>query len=414
MGRLQTWGAAARHSRVFQVVAAIVVLALVAGGIALTVHSSTAPPSSTPKPLPTTRAVALGDSVPYGHGLANPYLTPQIGLPAHAVSQGPSTKAYPSLVATQFGLTMSVRPDNCHLTGDQLAISGAVAGGGDNTTRDGQCPVPPQPARNLSDELAASGLARQPARLVLLQDGADDIDFSACLEFQLARVLGISIDLGHSCVANDSVTPTVARELANVRASLTRAIEAIAPHAATVAVLDYYQPIPEPSQIAKGTATDGLHTNLVCSGLKPNAGSTYAAAQTVLTALNRAVAGAVADARVHHVKNVTLVDVTHSFDGHGICTADPWVFSGEPVPDATLAADAEHILAAKACSETTALHGAMSCAGLTGSALAAERSLQDYVWRAAHPTAAGQRALAAAVEQRLGATFSRLPPGMTR
>jgi hypothetical protein len=179
-------------------------------------------------------------------------------------------------------------------------------------------------------------------------------------------------------------------------------------------VLDYYQPIPEPSQIAKGTATAGVHTNLVCSGLKPNAGSTFAAAQIVLGALNRAVAGAVADARVHHVKNVTLVDVAHSFDGHGICTSDPWAFSGEPVPDTTLAADAEHILAAKACSETSALHGAMSCAGLTASALAAERNLQDYVWRAAHPTAAGQRALAAAVEQRLGAAFSRLPPGMTR
>ncbi len=414
MGRLQTWGAAARRSRPFQVVAAVVVLALVAGVLVLVTRSTTAPPSPASKPALSTRAVALGDSVPYGHGLANPYLTPQIGLPSGAVSQGPSTRAYPSLVATRFGLTMSVRSSNCHLTGDQLAVSGAVADGSDNTTRDGQCPVPPQQARNLSDELAATDLARQPARLVLLQDGADDIDFSACLEYQLARVLGVGIDLGHSCVANGAVTPMIATELSNVRTSLTRAIEAIAPHTSAIAVLDYYQPIPEPSQIAKGVAADGLHTNLVCSGLKPNAGSTYAAAQVVLAALNQAIAGAVADARVHHVKNVTLVDVAQSFDGHGICTADPWVFSGEPVPDGTLAADTERILAAKACSETTALHGAMSCAGLTGSALAAERNLQDYVWRAAHPTAAGQRALAAAVEQRLGAAFSRLPPGMTR
>ena len=50
----------------------------------------------------------------------------------------------------------------------------------------------------------------------------------------------------------------------------------MAPHAATVAVLDYYQPIPEPAQVVKGTATSGDHTNLVCSGLKPNTGSTYA------------------------------------------------------------------------------------------------------------------------------------------
>ena len=77
----------------------------------------------------------------------------------------------------------------------------------DNTSRDGQCPVPPQPARNLADELAATDLVQHPARLVLLQDGADDIDFSACLEYQLARVLGVGIGLGSTCVANGSVTP---------------------------------------------------------------------------------------------------------------------------------------------------------------------------------------------------------------
>jgi hypothetical protein len=401
MGRLQTWGAAARRSRPFQVVAAVVVLALVTGGLVLATRGSTPAPSPAPKPPPLTRAVALGDSVPYGHGLANPYLTPQIGLPADAVSQGPSTKAYPSMVAKSFGLTMTVRPTNCHLTGDQLAISGAVADGFDNTSRDGQCPVPPQQARNLADELAATDIAAHPARLVLLQDGADDIDFSACLVYQLARVVGVGIGLGNACVANGSVTPAVAADLAHVRSSLTQAIEALAPHAGTIAVLDYYQPIPEPSQIAQGTATAGLHTNLVCSGLEPNAGDTYAAAQIVLSALNRAVAGAVADARAHHVENVTLVDVSDAFAGHGICTALPWVFSGEPVPDSTLAADAEHIVAAKACSGTDPLHGAAVCTGLVASAAAAERDLQDYVWRAAHPNAAGQRALAAAVEHRL-------------
>ena len=346
--------------------------------------------------------MALGDSVPYGHGLANPYLTPQIGLPTGAVSQGPSTEAYPTLVARDLGLTMTVRQTNCHLTGDQLSISGAVADGSDNTSRDGQCPVPPQQARNLADELAATDLAQHPARLVLLQDGADDIDFSACLEYQLARVFGIGIGLGDSCVANGSVTPKIAADLANVRTKLAQAIETVAPHAATVAVLDYYQPIPEPSQVAKGTATSGDHTNLVCSGLKPNAGSTYAAAQIVLGALNRAVAGAVAEARLHDVKNVTLIDLSGAFDGHGICTAQPWAFSGEPVPDTTLAAAAEHILAAKACSGTDDLHRSTSCASLAASALAAENGLEDYVWRAAHPTAAGQRAIAAVVERQLG------------
>jgi hypothetical protein len=101
------------------------------------------------------------------------------------------------------------------------------------------------------------------------------------------------------------------------------------------------------------------------------------------------------------VKNVTLIDLSSAFNGHGICTAQPWVFSGEPAPDTALASAAEHIVAAKACSGTDVLHRTSSCAALSASALAAENGLEDYVWRAAHPTAAGQRAIAAAVERQL-------------
>ena len=244
MGRLQTWGAAARRSPVFWAVSTVVVLALVAGGVVLATRS-TPPPA--PSPATSTRAVSLGDSVPYGHGLHNPYLTPQVGLPADAVSQGPSTSAYPTLVAGDLGLTMTVRPTNCRLTGDQLSISGAVADGADNTARDGQCPVPPQQARNLSDEVAAADLARHPARLVLLQDGADDIDFARCLEYELAQALGTNLGIGTRCVADGAVTPTLTSVLAHVRTSLAQAIETMAPHAGTIAVLDYYQPIPRPS-----------------------------------------------------------------------------------------------------------------------------------------------------------------------
>ena len=398
MGRLQTWGAAARRSPVFWAVSTLVVLALVSGGVVLATRSTRSP---APAPPLSTRAVALGDSVPYGHGLHNPYLTPQVGLPAGAVSQGPSLSAYPSLLARDLGLTMAVRPTNCRLTGDQLSISGAVADGADNTARDGQCPVPPQQARNLSDEVAAADLARHPARLVLLQDGADDIDFARCLEYELAQAFGRNLGLGTRCVANGAVTPHLAAVLSNVRTSLARAIEAMAPHAGTIAVLDYYQPIPRPSQIADDTFASHLHTNLVCSGLKANAGSTYAAAQVVLGALNRSIAGAVADARAHHVTNVTLVDISTAVDGHGVCTADPWIFSGEPVPDATLAADAADILAAKACTGTDAVHPASDCASLVTRAGGAEKNLQGYVWRAAHPTAAGQRAIAAAADRLL-------------
>ena len=359
MGRLQTWGAAARRSPVFWAVSTLVVLALVAGGVVFATRST---PPSAPSPSTSARAVALGDSVPYGHGIHNPYLTPQVGLPVDALSQGPSTAAYPSLLAGDLGLTMTVRPTNCRLTADQLSISGAVADGADNTAHDGQCPVPPQQARNLSDEVAAADLARHPARLVLLQDGADDIDFARCLEHQLSQALGTNLGIGTRCVANGAVTPEMASVLSNVRTSLARAIEAMAPHAGTIAVLDYYQPIPRPSQIADDTFASHLHTNLVCTGLKANADTTYAAAQVVLGALNRSIAGAVAEARAHHVTNVSLVDIAAAVDGHGICTADPWIFSGEPVPDATLAADAADVLAAKACTGTDALHAASDSA----------------------------------------------------
>ena len=165
MGRLQTWGTAARRSRRVQVTAAVVVVALVAGGVVLATRSSPPAPTRAPSPAPSIRAVALGDSVPYGHGLANPYLTPQIGLPPGALSQGPSTEAYPTLVARHLGLTMTVRPTNCRLTGDQLAISGAVADGNDNTSQDGQCPVPaagPEPDRRAGR--GRPGAATGPAR----------------------------------------------------------------------------------------------------------------------------------------------------------------------------------------------------------------------------------------------------------
>src|ERR1700728_916503 len=96
MGRLQTWGSAARRSRGAQVVAAVVVVALVAGGVVLATRTSQPPAPIAPSPAHSTRAVALGDSVPYGHGLANPYLTPQIGLPTDAGAQGASRLASPS------------------------------------------------------------------------------------------------------------------------------------------------------------------------------------------------------------------------------------------------------------------------------------------------------------------------------
>ncbi|HEX4176047.1 MAG TPA: hypothetical protein VHY81_09025 [Acidimicrobiales bacterium] len=395
MGRLRAWGAAIRRNPWRGLAVVALAGALVAGVVLVATHSG---PS--PSPPAAVRAVALGDSVPYGHGLANPYLTPQIGLPRSDVSQGPSALAYPSTVAAHFGLPLTVRPTNCRLVGDQLAISGAVASGADNTEPSGQCL--PQQNRMLDNEIAASGLTKHGARLVMLQDGADDIHFGECLEYELARVLATGIGLGTNCVDNGTVTPAIAADLSRVRRGLASAIEQIAPDAGTVAVLDYYQPIPAPTEIADDSGLSGLGTNLVCTGLKANASSTDAAAHVVLTALNASIAGAVTDARGHGVHNVVLVDVAHALDGHGVCTADPWVFSAESITDASLALDTEQIVAARACAAAgSALHTGSLCNSLVARSDEAKQSLKAHVWRTAHPTTQGQRALAAVVERAL-------------
>jgi hypothetical protein len=396
VGRLRTGIAAARRSPLIGLGVVVVVGALAATGVLLATR-----PGPPPAPPSSTRAVALGDSVPYGHGLANPYVTPRPGLPARDVSQGPSLQAYPSLVAHALDLSMTVRTTNCRLTGDQLAISGAVADPADDTARDTQCPVPPQQTRSLSTELADAHLAEHPARLVLLQAGADDIDFGNCLEYQLGRVLGVGVGLGTQCVGNGTVTAAVATKLARARTNLADAIESMAPHARTIAVLNYYQPVPAPAEIADDSGLSGLGVNLVCTGLKANAAATYGAALVVSSAVNHAVAGAVSDAQARGVHNVQLIDVSRVGAGHGMCSSHPWFFSGEELSDAALTGDVARIAAAKACTAAGVLSRTSSCAGLDVQAARAKDDLRAHVWRAAHPTAVGQRALATAVEVQL-------------
>ena len=251
---------------------------------------------------------------------------------------------------------MRVRPTNCHLVGDQLSISGAVADAADNTARDTQCPRPPQLTRNLADEVAAADLATHPARLVLIQAGADDIDFAACLENELVRVLGFDIGFGNTCVSNGTVTPDVGQKLAAVRASLAATIEELSPHTKTVAVLDYYQPVPAPSQIVGWIRALARRDESRLLRPQVQRRRHAAAAQIVLSALNQAIAGAVTDARAHHVDNVRLIDVAGVMNGHGMCTADPWVFTAQGIPAMTLSGDLIKILAANACTATDAIH----------------------------------------------------------
>ena len=69
MGRLQTWGAAARRSPVFWAVSTLVVLALVAGGIVLATRSTRSPPrapalDAAPSPWVTRCPTATGCTTP--------------------------------------------------------------------------------------------------------------------------------------------------------------------------------------------------------------------------------------------------------------------------------------------------------------------------------------------------------------
>jgi len=360
---------------------------------------------------PTNRYVALGDSVPYGHGLANPYRTGQIGLPA--ISQGPSVDAYPSLVANALGLSMSVRPSNCGLTGDQLAISGAMAANANDHSGEGQCPNPPTGTnppigRNVqTDELTAAMLATNPAKLVTIQAGADDFDFGGCLEWALTQQLGVGLGFGTQCVQNGAVTKTVASQLTLVTTALTRIIELAARDARHVAVVNYYQPVPSPSQFAASSVLSGLNVNIVCLGLAENGSSTYATAQVVQNALNQAIAKAVLDA---DVSNVSLVDISNVGSGQGMCTANPVFFSGEPMPAVQLGVDLTSILAAQTCPAIVGLLGPTSCAGISTGAVGAEQDIKNYVWRAAHPTASGQQEIANAVEAQLCSEIAECPP----
>ncbi len=327
---------------------------------------------ATSKPPPSTRYVALGDSVPYGHGLNNPYTTAQTGLPPSAVSQGPSSQAWPTLVQQSLKLTMSVRTTNCLLTGDQLSISGAHASSTgtsksppSTTALNYQCPG----NRNVQDdEIAADNLAAKPAALVTIQAGADDIDFAGCIEGALTH--GV---LHSQCVSSDNApTPSVEQDLSNVTRALTTEIETVSPHTRRVAVLNYYDPIPSPTDFSKSSIVGpGKEANPLCFLIGMNKSSLSDQSDIVVNALNTAIDEAVVNAQAAGDKNVTYVDVSKVEVGHEMCTADPAIFSGEPMPASELTSDLF----------TIALNGS-------------QNDVERHVWRAAHPNQLGQQLIA--------------------
>lgn len=302
------------------------------------------------------RYVALGDSVPYGHGLADPSTTPYDGLPAQG---SPSTQAYPSLVAQAIGYKLAVRSTYCSLSGDQLTVSGAHMSVDNRVGRWKDCPRNGTVPNVYPDEFNAANFAQDPPTLVTIQAGADDINFAGCLKGALA----LPAKLGAKrCVNRTGITSKISSELANVTNSLSQLITAIA--SATngktrVLVLDYYDPIPNPSSFVQ----DG---SFLCTALATRNAAAYQEALLVQGALNLAISQGVTQAASGPTHpQATFVDIADVLGGissniaHNVCTAQPWLFSGDP--------------------------------------------FDGLFWRAVHPNALGQAAIAQVVESRLHA-----------
>ncbi len=274
---------------------------------------------------------------------------------------------------------MRVRPTNCVLTGDQLSISGAQASVKDASTSlpsptdlNYQCPG----IRNTqTTEISTDDLATRPAALVTIQAGADDIDFGGCIEGALSH--GV---LHSECVSSDNTpTPSVQHDLSNVTRALTTEIQSVSSHTKRVAVLNYYDPIPSPSDFAHSSIEESGHqVNPLCLLIGMNKNSLSNQGEIIVDALNSAIREAVINAQAAGIKNVKYVDVSKVEVGHEMCTADPAIFSGEPMPISELTSDLFTI-------------------ALSGS----QNDIRRHLWRAAHPNQLGQQDIAKAVEATL-------------
>ena len=261
---------------------------------------------------------------------------------------------------------MKVRPTNCALTGDQLSISGAQAASKDTSATPSspsqlnyQCPG----NRNVpGDEIPADNLGSKPAALVTIEAGADDIDFAGCIEGALTHSV-----LHDACVSGNAPTPSVEQDLSNVTGALTTEIESVSPYTKRVAVLNYYDPMPSPTDFSKSSiGAPGNEVNPLCLLIGMNKNSVSNQGEIIVDALNTAIDQAVLKARAAGDKNVAYVDVSQVAVGHEMCTADPAIFSGEPMPISELTSDLFTI-------------------ALSGS----QNDIERHVWRAAHPNQLG-------------------------
>jgi hypothetical protein len=337
------------------------------------------------------RFVVIGDSVAYGHGLNNPYVNPSIGT-GSSTSQGPSTKAWPSLVSTTLGDSMSVRPTNCTLAGDQLSISGAQL----SKRNASNAAATPSSAYNYQcsgttrseegTELPVANLSAAPASIVAIQGGADDIDFGDCL----LTLLSHGLAGGPSCVTGGQPASFINQKLTNVRNSLTTMIETVSPHTNRVLVLNYYDPLPQPTDFNAASYHHGSSVDPICFGLEGQKKGASSVGSIVSSALNSTISQAVTNAKRAGIKNVTLVDISKLEVNHEMCTGSPAIFSGEFLKDTEFAEDLD----------TLAVCGLIhrDC----GTAAYDKTELQRYTWRAAHPNQFGQQDIAKAVLAALG------------
>ena len=292
--------------------------ALTMAGLVPVVAAAAAP---APRKAPR-RYVAIGDGVPYGFGLANPGTAKHSGL---AANQPPSRDAYPSVVAKSLGLSINIRKDGCTLTGDQLAVSGAPTVVGNINGPDVTCHSS-HPHKTVDpNELSHLGTAA--AALVTVQVGADDIDFGGCLMHEMKIYVPYSIYGQNSkkCVSGSGLTGGEANRLSEMRIALSVILSQIRRKQpdATVVVLNYYQPIPSLSEFVNIDHSEVCDNLAVPGRLK----TAYAHSVIIQNALNRAIATELEQHSHDHLVNLAGGSV---FSGHGMCTRNPFLFTGGP------------------------------------------------------------------------------------
>jgi len=273
------------------------------------------------KPAPR-RYVALGDSVPYGFGLANPSTTAHSGL---APNQPPSRLAYPSLLAKSLGMSINFRKTGCTLTGDQLAVSGAPSVASNINGPDVQCHSA-KPHKTVDpSEIAHLGTA--PAALVTVQVGAEDIDFGGCLMHELKIYVPYKVygENSKKCTSGSGLTGGENNRLNDMRVALGAILTRIRRQQpdAIVVVLNYYQPLPTLSEFVNIDHSE-VCAQLAQPGVLKKA---YAHSVIIQNALNRAIATEMEQHSHDHLVNLAGGSV---FTGHGMCTRNPFLFTGGP------------------------------------------------------------------------------------